>query len=67
MPEMQIDVEGRNRIRFTVEEQTADKIVTVAEYDDGTILKTTMVGDNVSVECNKDLEVQPDGYTVKIV
>ncbi|MDF2065087.1 hypothetical protein [Bacillus sp. Cr_A10] len=63
--EMQILVEDRKQIRSNVE-QTEGKIITTTEYDDGTILKMTMVNDNISVECNKNLVIQPDGKTVLI-
>lgn len=64
---MKIDLEGRVLVKTTILEQTATKIVTVIEYDDGTIIKSTVEAENVNVECNKDLVLQEDGKTVKIV
>lgn len=65
--EMEIDLGGRVLVKNTVQEQTATKIVTVSEYDDGTIIRFTQEADKVNVECNKDLVLQEDGKTVKIV
>ncbi|MHA6258368.1 hypothetical protein ACXYMX_00520 [Sporosarcina sp. CAU 1771] len=68
MNEIKIDMKGRKRIKFTVEEMSSDEIISIAEYDDGTILKMIQRNDGqVSVECNKTFEVQPDGVTVKII
>ncbi len=64
---MSIDLEGRVLVKNTVLEQTATKIVTVSEYDDGTIIKSTLEAENTKIECNKDLVLQEDGKTVKIV
>lgn len=64
--EMQILTEGRKRIKTNVE-QTEEKNIMIAEYDDGTILKLIQEADNTTVQCNKTLEVQPDGKTVKII
>ncbi len=64
---MEIDLEGRVLVKNTVLEQTATKIVTVSEYDDGTIIRFTQEAGKVNVECNKDLVLQEDGKTVKIV
>ncbi|WP_142310297.1 hypothetical protein [Bacillus pseudomycoides] len=65
--EMNIALEGRELVKFTVLEQTADKVVSVSEYSDGTIVKFYQEAGNISVECNKDLVIQEDGKTVKIV
>ena len=67
MQEMRIDTEGRKRVKFTAEE-LPDKIVSVAEYHDGTTLKMTQLNSGeINVECNKTLVLQADGYTVTIV
>lgn len=63
--EMQILVEHRKQVKTDVE-QTEGKIITTTEYDDGTILKMIMIAENISVECNKNLVLQPDGKTILI-
>jgi hypothetical protein len=65
--EMTILSEGRTLIKTEVVEMTPTKIITVCEYDDGTIIKFYQEADNITVDCNKTLEIQPDGKTVRII
>ena len=65
--EMNIDLEGRKLVKNEIIEQTPTKVVSVSTYDDGTVLTFYQKAGDVKVECNRDLVVQPDGKTVKIV
>ncbi|KON88919.1 hypothetical protein AF332_20395 [Sporosarcina globispora] len=67
MAEMNIDLEGRERTSFEVLEHTPEKVVSVTEFNDGTILKFEIVAGDINVSCNKSLVVQEDGKTIKIV
>jgi hypothetical protein len=64
---MNILLEGRTLIKTDVIEMDSNTIVTVNEYDDGTIIKFNQKAEQISVDCNKTLEIQPDGKTVKII
>lgn len=66
MTEMKIDLEGRILIREDVKEQTADQIISTSVYDDGTEITFVQKADVISVSSNKELEVQSDGFTIKI-
>lgn len=66
MQEMELDLIGKKRVNFKVLEMTEDIIVSSTEYDDGTIIKTTMTAGQVILESNKTLILQPDGRTIKI-
>jgi hypothetical protein len=65
--EISILLEGRKLVKHEILEQTAERVVAVSEYDDGTVIKQTQEAGNVNIECNKDLVLQEDGKTVKIV
>lgn len=64
--DLNIDLDGRKLVKTSIKEQTAEKLVTLSEYDDGTVLEFTQVADKIDVKCNKALVVQPDGKTIKI-
>jgi hypothetical protein len=63
--EMNILLEGRKLVRTEVIEQTPTKIITISEYDDGTVLKFHQEAGDIKVDCNKLLVIESDG-TVKI-
>jgi hypothetical protein len=65
--EMNIELDGRKLVKTEIIEQTATRIVSKFTYDDGTIIQYIQESDVINVECNKNLVVQPDGKTVKIV
>ena len=64
---MKLDLDGRKVIKNEILEQTPTKIVVRTTFDDGTILTVYQDAHKIDVECNRDLVVQSDGKTVKIV
>lgn len=62
---MNIALDGRKLIDSKIE-QLAEQTSTINTYDDGTIIKFVQTGENIDVQCNKALVVQPDGKTIKI-
>ena len=65
--EMEILTEGRKLVKTDVKEFEPGKITTVQEYDDGTIIEFHQVAEEVTVSCNKTLQLQADGKTLKIL
>lgn len=66
MENIKIELSGRKLIGSKIIEQTASTIISEHTYDDGTIFKFKITGDEIFVDCNKPLQQLPDG-TVKIL
>ncbi len=55
---MEIALEGRELVKNEILERTAKTIVSVSEYNDGTIIEYRIEAGEVSVKCNKQLVLQ---------
>ncbi|NIK11204.1 hypothetical protein [Alkalibacillus almallahensis] len=64
---MNILPEGRKLVNSKIHESKPGKLISSSEYDDGTIIKYHQEGGNIKIDCNKTLELQEDGETVKII
>lgn len=64
---LQILGEGRKVLKKEVDEFGTDQSVSTIEYDDGTIVKITIASGDIEIECNKELNMQPDGNTATII
>ncbi len=67
MPKVFIKADGRTLVDQNTKNLPNDNSVQTLKYDDGTVLRITVNGGDVNVECNKKIEMLPDGYTVKIL
>ncbi|WP_050180658.1 hypothetical protein [Domibacillus robiginosus] len=59
--------EGRKVIKKSVDEFAPDQTVSTIEYDDGTIVTMTVTDGDIKIACNKQLDIQPDGQTAKMI
>ncbi|WNS82153.1 hypothetical protein RRU94_15495 [Domibacillus sp. DTU_2020_1001157_1_SI_ALB_TIR_016] len=64
---LQILGEGRKVLKKEIDEFGTDQTVSTIEYDDGTVVKITIANGDIDIECNKGLNMQPDGNTATIV
>lgn len=64
---LQILGEGRKILKKELDEFGTDRTVSTIEYDDGTVVKITIANGDIDIECNKGLNMQPDGNTATIV
>lgn len=64
---LQILGEGRKVLKKELDEFGTDQTVSTIEYDDGTIVKITIANSDIEIECNKELNMQPDGNTATII
>lgn len=62
-----IELDGRKLTNTIVDDINPNSIESTDFYDDGTIIKYIQTSEGVNVECNKQLVLQPDGKTVKII